>query len=64
MAGYLFDQLRPQMPAYREVWLGEAASAGAEEEPLYGAAYLPGKFKAAVGLPGDNCVDLYVQDVG
>ena len=25
---------------------------------------MPGKFKAAVGLPGDNCVDLYAQDVG
>ncbi|MGA2621172.1 MAG: NADPH-dependent assimilatory sulfite reductase hemoprotein subunit [Thermoguttaceae bacterium] len=36
----------------------------AEVEPLYGKTYLPRKFKVAVGLPGDNCVDLYAQDVG
>ena len=54
------------MPAYGEIWLGEArsAAAAAEEEPLYGKAYLPRKFKVAVGLPGDNCVNLYGQDVG
>jgi len=34
------------------------------EEPFYGATYLPRKFKVAVGLPGDNCVDLFTHDVG
>ena len=34
------------------------------EEPLYGRAYLPRKFKIAVAHPGDNCVDVYTQDVG
>ena len=36
----------------------------AEVEPIYGPTYLPRKFKIAVGLPGDNCVDLYSQDLG
>lgn len=39
-------------------------AAGSESEPLYGPTYLPRKFKVAVGLPGDNCVDLLSQDVG
>ncbi len=26
--------------------------------------YLPRKFKFAIGLPGDNCVDLYANDIG
>lgn len=35
-----------------------------EVEPLYGQAYLPRKFKIAVAWPGDNCVDVYTNDVG
>ncbi|TWU59136.1 Sulfite reductase [NADPH] hemoprotein beta-component [Rubripirellula tenax] len=33
-------------------------------EPLYGATYLPRKFKMGIGFPDDNCVDLYTQDIG
>jgi sulfite reductase (ferredoxin) len=33
------------------------------EEPIYGAHYLPRKFKCSVTVPGDNSVDLYSQDV-
>jgi sulfite reductase (ferredoxin) len=33
-------------------------------EPLYGPTYLPRKFKIAIGLPGDNSVDVYANDVG
>jgi sulfite reductase (ferredoxin) len=40
------------------------AAAADLEEPFYRATYLPRKFKVAVGLPGDNCVDLYTHDVG
>ena len=35
-----------------------------EIEPLYGKTYLPRKFKVGLGLPGDNCADVYCQDVG
>ncbi len=33
-------------------------------EPIYGDAYLPRKFKIAIAWPGDNCVDIYTNDVG
>ncbi len=33
-------------------------------EPIYGPTYLPRKFKTAIGLAGDNCVDLYANDLG
>jgi sulfite reductase (ferredoxin) len=33
------------------------------EEPIYGAQYMPRKFKCAVTVPGDNSVDLFSQDV-
>ncbi len=69
MAGQIAEALAPRMPAYREIWLDDAPAAGSAEpadeiEPLYGKAYLPRKFKVALGLPGDNCADVYCQDVG
>jgi sulfite reductase (ferredoxin) len=33
------------------------------EEPIYGAHYMPRKFKACVTVPGDNSVDLFSQDL-
>jgi sulfite reductase (ferredoxin) len=39
-------------------------ASGDPEEPLYGATYLPRKFKVAVTVPGDNSVDLLTQDLG
>ncbi len=33
-------------------------------EPLYGATYLPRKFKLGIALPDDNCIDVYTQDLG
>ena len=41
-----------------------AVFSGDAEEPLYGATYLPRKFKVAVTVPGDNAVDLLTQDLG
>jgi sulfite reductase (ferredoxin) len=32
-------------------------------EPIYGAHYMPRKFKICVTVPGDNSVDLYSQDL-
>ncbi|HEX6617739.1 MAG TPA: NADPH-dependent assimilatory sulfite reductase hemoprotein subunit, partial [Gemmatimonadales bacterium] len=58
-------ELRPGSRAYHEIWLdGEKQVSSAEEEPFYGDRYLPRKFKAAVGLSTDNCVDIWAQDVG
>jgi len=70
----LVANLAPRTRAYHEIWLtdpdsGEetlvgGGSEGAELEPLYGPTYLPRKFKVAVGLASDNCVDLYANDLG
>ena len=66
MTAWLSEQLCPQTSAYEEIWLGRSPTASPRDqaEPLYGPSYLPRKFKVAIGLPGDNCVDLYAQDVG
>lgn len=33
-------------------------------EPLYGNRYLPRKFKIGITVPGDNSLDLYINDIG
>ncbi len=65
--GELVAELTPRTGAYHEIWLdGELAvdSRGAEPEPLYGDRYLPRKFKTAIALDGDNCVDVHANDLG
>lgn len=70
----LAAHLAPRTRAYHELWLtdpdsGEetlvgGGSEGHDVEPIYGPTYLPRKFKTAVGLADDNCVDLYANDLG
>ncbi|QSR85415.1 NADPH-dependent assimilatory sulfite reductase hemoprotein subunit [Methylacidimicrobium sp. B4] len=55
--------------AYSEVWIdGEPLPLGdggpAEDEPIYGATYLPRKFKIAIALPPRNDVDVFSNDLG
>src|SRR6476469_557022 len=65
VAEALARELRPGSRAYHEIWLdGEKQVSTEAEEPFYGEHYLPRKFKAAVGLSTDNCVDIWAQDVG
>lgn len=65
VAEALARELRPASRAYHEIWLeGEKQLSSEDEEPFYGDRYLPRKFKSAVGLSTDNCVDIYAQDVG
>ena len=56
----------PKTRAYHEIWLDEELAAGGEpeEEPLYGATYLPRKFKTGFAVPPSNDVDLFSQDLG
>lgn len=62
--------LAPRSKAYHELWIdGEQVQTieqedKAEVEPIYGSTYLPRKFKIGVAFPGDNCIDVYTQDVG
>jgi sulfite reductase (ferredoxin) len=74
LADELAVHLCPRTKAYHEIWLtdletGEKELVGggepeAVDEPIYGPTYLPRKFKTAIGLPDDNCVDLYANDLG
>ena len=67
-AAKLSEHLKPKTRAYHEIWLdgeklvGEAAAA--ENEPLYGATYLPRKFKIGVAIPPLNDIDVFAQDLG
>ena len=68
-ARVLATRFRPHTPAYYELWLdGEQAVTAQHvapaEEPIYGDTYLPRKFKIGLAWPGDNCIDVYTQDVG
>jgi len=59
--------LLPRTGAYREIWLdGEKIAGGEGEvvEPIYGATYLPRKFKVAVAVPPSNDVDVFANDLG
>jgi sulfite reductase (NADPH) hemoprotein beta-component len=63
----LSDHLLPRTHAYREIWLdGEKIAGGEDEviEPIYGATYLPRKFKIAVAVPPSNDVDVFAHDLG
>jgi sulfite reductase (ferredoxin) len=63
----LVDRLGAKTNAYHEIWLdGEPVqlAEGETEEPLYGEVYLPRKFKVAMVPEGDNCLDVYDNDIG
>jgi sulfite reductase (NADPH) hemoprotein beta-component len=56
----------PKTRAYHEIWLDEELVAGGEPEAesMYGATYLPRKFKTGFALPPSNDVDIFSQDLG
>ncbi|GAA5077798.1 assimilatory sulfite reductase (NADPH) hemoprotein subunit [Lysobacter panacisoli] len=65
-AAALSEHLLPNTRAYYEIWLDEerVAGSGGEEEPVYGATYLPRKFKIGFAIPPYNDVDVFAQDLG
>jgi sulfite reductase (NADPH) hemoprotein beta-component len=59
------DHLTPRTRAYHEIWLDQKRVAGSEDvEPIYGATYLPRKFKTAFVIPPRNDVDVLAHDLG
>lgn len=60
------DFALPKTRAYHEIWLDEELVAGGEPEveTMYGATYLPRKFKTGFAVPPSNDVDVYSQDLG
>ncbi len=63
-ANAIAERLAPRTRAYHELWLDGERVEAPEIEPVYGPTYLPRKFKIAVASPGDNCVDVFTQDLG
>ena len=67
----LSRHLLPRTGAYAEIWVdgekvrGERVDAGTPvDEPVYGEAYLPRKFKIGIATPEDNAIDVLTNDVG
>lgn len=70
LAASIDARFTPQSAAYWELWIdGEKAVTSGPvpdpaEEPIYGASYLPRKFKVGIAWPRDNSIDVYSQDCG
>lgn len=64
-ASALSERLLPRTRAYYEIWLDEKTlHESDEEDPIYGEAYLPRKFKIGFAIPPYNDVDVFAQDLG
>ena len=73
LAERLSAHLLPRTRAYHEIWLTDRETGekelcgggpdGRQIEPIYGAHYLPRKFKTAIALAEDNCVDASTNDL-
>lgn len=61
--------LTPHTTAYHEIWLDRKRVAGSDgtvtpdHEPVYGATYLPRKFKMSFAIPPRNDVDVFAHDL-
>ncbi len=71
LARTVSDHLAPRTRAYHDLWIdgeqvhdGAPGAAVADDEPIYGRAYLPRKFKIVIAVPPDNDVDVYAHDLG
>jgi sulfite reductase beta subunit-like hemoprotein len=72
LARQISDRFMPESTAYYEFWLdGEKVLADGtrvkvqpkRDEPFYGPTYMPRKHKMAIGLPHDNCIDIFTHDL-
>ncbi len=72
LARQISDRLLPESTAYYELWLdGEKILSDGthvkvqqqRDESFYGPRYMPRKHKIGIGLPHDNCVDLFTHDL-
>ena len=68
VAHQIATHLAPRSGAYHEIWVDgeqiDTIETPQDVEPIYGPTYLPRKFKIGIAYPGDNCVDIYTQDIG
>jgi sulfite reductase (NADPH) hemoprotein beta-component len=65
-AGKISNFLKPRTRAYYEIWLDEEkiVDKKLEEDPLYRDSYLPRKFKIGIGIPPNNDIDVFGNDLG
>ena len=72
LAQEISDHFLADSTAYYELWLdGEKIMADGtrvkvepkREESFYGSTYMPRKHKMAIGMPHDNCIDLFTNDL-
>jgi len=66
LAGIISRTFYPTTKGYREIWLDDEKITGEpeSEDPIYGDAYLPRKFKIGIAVPPHNDVDVLSHDVG
>lgn len=55
----------PRTGGWREIFIGDQRVLGGEPEaePIYGATYMPRKFKITVAVPPSNDVDVFAHDL-
>jgi sulfite reductase (ferredoxin) len=67
LAHAIAEELAPRTSAYFQAFLSDEEGRNLapmnSDEPLYGAHYLPRKFKIGIAHPTDNSVDVLTQDV-
>ena len=72
LARQISDRFMPESTAYYEFWLdGEKVLADGtrvqvtpkRDESFYGPTYMPRKHKMSIGLPHDNCIDIFTHDL-
>jgi sulfite reductase (ferredoxin) len=70
---FVGKSLKPKTNAYYEIWVDGEKAVSVEQgeetdpwrvEPVYGATYLPRKFKVGFTYEGDNATDIYSNDIG
>ncbi len=61
----LSEHLKPKSRAYYQIFLDEAPNPEVDEtETLYGATFLPRKFKIGITHEADNTIDVLTNDLG
>lgn len=79
LAKTISDHFLPKTTAYYDLWIddekvtvnddgtvvfNDGRPTETPEEPIYGKAFLPRKFKIGIATDFDNAVDVYTQDIG
>lgn len=64
LAARIAEEFTWKSGGYLEIWQdGERVDDEPAPEPIYGATYLPRKFKIGVTVAGDNSIDAYTNDL-